>query len=81
LRVTVAFFAAMRDAAGTPEESVELPDGTTVDGLLQELHRVHPTLRALADDTLVSVNRGLGAVTTVLRDGDAVALFPPLAGG
>ena len=81
MRVTVTFFAAIRDAAGTPEERVELPDGSTVDGLLRELHRAHPALRALADDTLVSVNRGLGAGTTVLRDGDAVALFPPLAGG
>lgn len=81
MRVTVTFFAAMRDAAGTPEERVELPAGATVDGLLRELHRAHPALRALAGDTLVSVNRGLGAGTTVLSDGDTVALFPPLAGG
>jgi len=81
VRVTVTFFAAMRDAAGTPEECVELPEGATVDGLLRELHRAHPALRALAGDTLISVNRGLGAGTTVLRDGDSVALFPPLAGG
>lgn len=81
MRVTVTFFAAMRDAAGTPEERVELPSGATVDGLLRELHRAHPALRALAGDTLVSVNRGLGAGATVLRDGDSVALFPPLAGG
>jgi len=81
VRVTVTFFAAMRDAAGTPEERVELPAGATVDGLLRELHRAHPALRALAGDTLVSVNRGLGAGATVLSDGDTVALFPPLAGG
>ena len=81
MRVTVTFFAAIRDAAGAPEERVELPDGATVDGLLRELHRAHPALRALAEDTLVSVNRGLGSGTTVLRDGDAVAMFPPLAGG
>ena len=81
MRVTVTFFAAIRDAAGTPGDSVELPEGTTVDGLLQELHRAHPALRALAGDTLISVNGGLGTTTTVLRDGDSVALFPPLAGG
>ena len=81
MRVTVTFFAAIRDAAGTAEERVELPDGSTVDGLLRELHRAHPALRALAGDTLVSLNRGLGEGSTVLRDGDSVALFPPIAGG
>ena len=81
MRVTVTYFAAIRDAAGTAEERVELPEGSTVDGLLRELHRAHPALGALAGDTLVSVNRGLGAGAMVLRDGDAVALFPPLAGG
>ena len=81
MRVIVAFFAALRDAAGAPEERVELPDGSAVDGLLRELHRAHPALRELAEDTLVSVNGRAGSGTTVLRDGDSVALFPPLAGG
>ena len=81
MRVTVTFFATMRDAAGIAEERVELPEGGTVDGLLLELRRAHPALRALEGDTLVSVNGGACAGETVLRDGDSVALLPPLSGG
>ena len=79
LRVT--YFIAHRDAAGVDEERIELPEGATVAALLEELVRRHPALAALARDTVVSVNKGVGSERTVLRDGDKVALIPPVSGG
>lgn len=79
LRVT--YFIAHRDAAGVDEERIELPEGATVAALLEELVRRHPALAALARDTVVSVNKGVGSERTVLRDGDEVALIPPVSGG
>jgi len=80
-RLRVTYFIAHRDAAGVEEERVELPEGATVAALLEELVRRHPGLAALADDTVVSVNKGMGLAGTVLRDGDEVALIPPVEGG
>jgi molybdopterin converting factor small subunit len=48
---------------------------------MEELFRLHPPLRELHRDTVVSVNRGMGTDGIVLRDGDDVALFPPISGG
>lgn len=63
------------------EERLEVPDGTTVAGLLGLVFTRHPELEGLRRDTVVSVNRGVGTDDIVLSEGDDVALFPPIAGG
>jgi molybdopterin converting factor small subunit len=60
---------------------VEVPAGTTVGELVTMLVGRHPDLEGLRRDTVVSVNRGVGSTDIVLRDGDDVALFPPIQGG
>ena len=79
--VRVRYFAAHKELAGVPEETVTVPDGTTVAGLLQVLVRLHPELEGILRDTMVSVNRGVGSADIVLDEGDDVALFPPIQGG
>ena len=81
MEVTVRYFAAHKELAGAAEETVAVPEGTTVAQLMEELFRLHPPLRELQRDTVVSVNRGVGTDDIVLRDGDDVALFPPIGGG
>ncbi|UCC94020.1 MAG: MoaD/ThiS family protein [Thermoplasmata archaeon] len=81
MEVRVRYFAAHKELAGVSEETVEVPEGTTVDGLLQVLMGLHPGLEGIRRDTMVSVNRGVGSADIVLDDGDDVALFPPIQGG
>jgi molybdopterin converting factor small subunit len=81
LEVKVRYFAAHREAAGVATEDVTVPLGTTVGQLLDELVLSHPALKALVRDTVVSVNRGVGTVDTVLEPGDDVALLQPITGG
>ncbi|MCK5413996.1 MAG: MoaD/ThiS family protein [Thermoplasmata archaeon] len=81
MEVRVRYFAAHKEMAGVPEETVSVPDGTTVEGLLETLLDLHPELGGLRRDTMVSVNKGVGSGKIVLREGDDVALFPPIQGG
>jgi molybdopterin converting factor subunit 1 len=81
IKVRVRYFAAHKDLVGITDETVEVPDGTTVEELVQVLVGMHPTLAELRRDTMVSVNRGVGSGDIVLKDGDDVALFPPIQGG
>ena len=81
MEVRVRYFAAHKEVAGLSEETVEVPDGTTVGELVGHLVELHPDLEGLRRDTVVSVNRGVGSEGTVLKDGDDVALFPPIQGG
>lgn len=77
----VRYFAAHKDLAGSAGETIEVPEGTTVDGLLEHIMALHPGLVDLRRDTMVSVNKGIGPGGRVLDEGDEVALFPPIQGG
>lgn len=79
IRVTLRCFAAVREALGTDELLVELPAGTTVDGLRQRLAAQHPALQRVP--VAFAVNRDYARAAVVLRDGDEVAFIPPISGG
>jgi molybdopterin converting factor small subunit len=79
--VRVRYFAAHKELAGLSEETVPVPGGTSVDGLLDILIALHPGLGDIRRDTMVSVNRGVGSRDVLLEEGDDVALFPPIQGG
>jgi len=81
VEVQVRYFAAHKELAGVSEETVVVPEATTVAGLLDALISLHPGLIEIRKDTMVSVNRGVGSDDVVLEEGDDVALFPPIQGG
>ncbi len=79
--VRVRYFGVHRELAGASEETLVVPEGTTVATLVDRVMALHPDLEELRRDTVVSVNRGMGTPDIVLEDGDDVALFPPISGG
>jgi molybdopterin converting factor subunit 1 len=81
VKVTVRYFAAHKEATGVADEVLDVPDGTTVAELMEQLMRQHPDLVDLRRDTVISVNKGIGNNAISLKEGDDVALFPPISGG
>ncbi|MEO6594605.1 MAG: molybdopterin converting factor subunit 1 [Planctomycetota bacterium] len=79
LRITVRCFAAVREALGTEQLLLEVPVGTTVEGLRQQLAEKTPVLARLP--LAFAVNRDYARAESVLRDGDEVAFIPPISGG
>jgi len=81
VRVVVKLFGAVREAVGEKELSVALPEGALVSDLLALLARDHAVIDRYGGRLATSVNLEVAARETVLRDGDEVALLPPVAGG
>lgn len=77
--VSVKLFAQLRQAAGTAALALELPGGTTAAAAATELERRYPGLDTTG--AMVAVNAAYAEPGTVLRDGDVLALLPPVAGG
>jgi molybdopterin converting factor subunit 1 len=90
--VKVLYFGVLRDLFGVADEAAEVPDGATVGELLGLLRglasnnamgkgaepgKEEQLWRSLA----VAVNREYGSASNVLREGDEVALLPPVSGG
>ena len=76
MRISVRLFAGLREQAGVRERSLEVSDGVTVADIwpLLELGEEPAGL-------LYAVNRGYATRETALRDGDELALIPPVSGG
>jgi molybdopterin converting factor subunit 1 len=91
VRVKVLFFGVLRDWFGVTDEVAELPTGATVGELLELLRgRASKSLMGMTEvgaqeqlwrSLAVAVNREYGSTSIVLRDGDEVALLPPVSGG
>jgi molybdopterin converting factor subunit 1 len=80
--LTVLYFAALRDLAGTSEERLDLPDGElSVGELLGVLEQRKPALHGRLASVRVAVNEEFTERSTMLRGGETVALIPPVSGG
>lgn len=80
-KITVLFFATFRDKAGTNRTELEIPEGTTIDGLRAILSEKYPGLASLADHALASINKEYAFAEQEIPDGAEVAWFPPVSGG
>ena len=80
MQVRVLLFAQYRDAAGAGELVFDLPPGSTAFDAVTQLRSSHPS-PAIPEKPVVAVNMNYASLTDVLRDGDELALLPPVAGG
>lgn len=81
MRIRILFFAAYRELLGTGEHHLDLPEPSTVSDLLQELWALGEPYASLPAAPVTAVNRQFASPDTPLKDGDEVALVPPVAGG
>lgn len=81
LTIRVLLFASYREMAGVQELRLALPGGSRVRDLVQLLRARGGGLASLPGDPPVAVNHTYVPADTELRDGDEVALLPPVAGG
>lgn len=82
--VRVVYLARLREAFGTGGETVALAGGPTVGSLLEALRARGGAFAAELRDGRtfrVAINHSLAAIGDSVRDGDEVALLPPVTGG
>ena len=81
MNVTVKLFAVLRDKAGVAELRLAMPEGASVsDAMELVLHR-YPAIAPLVNRVACAVNLVRVDRQTVLKDGDELALLPPVSGG
>ncbi|MHB1935934.1 MAG: molybdenum cofactor biosynthesis protein [Acidobacteriaceae bacterium] len=81
MRVHVLLFGALKDPRAREAETVELPEQATVAEFLRRFAAAAPQVGKYAGSLAIAVNREYALPTQVLRDGDEVALLPPVSGG
>lgn len=77
MKIYLKLFANLKKhhPTGNPDEPVELPDGTTIDQFIARSKIPDPEAK------IIFVNNRKAGRDQVLKDGDRLSIFPPLAGG
>ncbi len=81
MRIRVKLFASYREIVGAKEVPWSADPGTTVQAFLDAFLGSHPRLAAHRGTMMVAVNQAFAQPGAVLREGDEVALLPPVSGG
>ena len=81
MRVTVRYFAVVRERLGLGEETVELAAGAGLETLRAALLARRPALAELWPHLRVAVDGEFTRGDAPLHDGAEVALIPPVSGG
>ena len=82
MRITVLFFATLRDLVGSRVLELELDEGVdTVGRLRQHLTTQYPEAADHIKVALAAVNEEFAAKDDRIGDGDELAFFPPVSGG
>ena len=81
MRISVKLFAVLRERAGTGELTLDLPEGATVESATSSLVHRLPAIASYAPRVACAVNQEYVRAETRLKDGDELALIPPVSGG
>ena len=79
--VRVRLFARLSDLAGTRETEVETGEGITAADVYRLLCARFPAMAGLEESLMYAVNAEYVEPEHPLRDGDELALIPPVSGG
>ena len=80
MTVTVLLFASYADAVGRSTIELDLETGATVQDVVEHVRELGDAKR-LPPVPMVAVNEQYAPRNRELRQGDEVALIPPVAGG
>jgi molybdopterin converting factor subunit 1 len=79
--VKVLLFARLAELAGKRVMQLEIGEGLTAGDAYQLLAREESALAGFESSLAYAVNREYAGADTPLRDGDELALIPPVSGG
>jgi MoaE-MoaD fusion protein len=81
MRVKLKLFALLRDRAGAADVDLELPANATAADALSHVAKRFPAIANLIPQAAIAVNLDYARPTHPLREGDELALIPPVSGG
>lgn len=82
VRVELLYFGVIKDILGRERETLELCGGAKVEDAIRLLRgRASNDTSRIWESMAVAINREYAGLPDVLRDGDELALLPPVSGG
>ncbi|HZP56891.1 MAG TPA: molybdopterin converting factor subunit 1 [Dehalococcoidia bacterium] len=80
-KVNVRLFAGLHDLVGRRDVVLDLPAGATIGQLRDQLANEYPVVQPFLTTLVAAVDEEYVPSEHVLREGESVALIPPISGG
>ncbi len=81
MEVRVLFFGALKDVVRRESDVLVLPANATLEDLVRHYREANPNLEKFLSSIAISVNQEYASRATKLKNGDEIALLPPVSGG
>ena len=81
MKITLRLFSVARDLAGFREQTMEIPNGSRASNILEILQGRNPKFAEWQHAIRIAVNQEYVSNDHLLREGDDVAVIPPVSGG
>ena len=81
MRVTVRFFAQLRELTGRGECECDVAPGATIADVWGAMVTEHPALEPFGRSISCARNAEFARMAAVVQDRDDVAFLPPVSGG
>jgi molybdopterin converting factor small subunit len=81
IKVRAEFFSRLKEIVDASVLVLSLPEKATVKDLFEQLQKRYPQLRDFEKSTLFGIGVDFVDRDHELRDGDTVAIMPPVQGG
>ncbi len=83
MKITLKFFANLKELAGRDMLELDIDEGTNVENLTQMICVKFPELTPIIEKkaVFISVNQDMAKNKDILSEGDEVGLLPPFSGG
>ena len=81
MKITVLFFASLKDISGEISVELELEENATVDSAKIKINSMYPKMEPLLNYVRIAINQEFANAETVINNGDELAILPPVSGG
>jgi molybdopterin converting factor subunit 1 len=82
MKITIRYFAAARDRVGGISQEEKNVDGPlSLEAFKQLLYETYPNLTTFLPRCRLAINQAFATDDALLKEGDEVAIIPPVAGG
>ncbi len=81
MRVNINTYSSVKTICGFSERELEFPERSSVHDIMQKLFNEYDELGKMKGRLLFALNEEYCEESTIIRDGDSLAVFPPVSGG
>jgi len=81
MRVKVLFFGMLKDIVGSPEDQLQIAEGSRLSSVFEHYAERFPRIREMAGSIVLARNHEFSDSSAGVCEGDEVAFLPPVSGG